>query len=99
MNLTNDDLQRLYKDLQEWIKDRLELIGLEQIVLGISGGKDSTVAAAICSKAIGADRVHGLLMPKGEDKNLSDGIEICESLGINYHVLDKIGRASCRERV
>lgn len=88
MKLTNDDLERLFKDLQEWIKAKLKEIGAEEIVLGISGGKDSTVAAAICSHAIGKDKVHGLLMPRGEDKNLSDGIEICESLGINYHVLD-----------
>lgn len=51
-------------------------------VLGISGGKDSTTAAALCVKALGADRVVGVLMPNGEQSDLADAYKVCEELGI-----------------
>ncbi len=51
-------------------------------VIGISGGKDSTVAAAILKKALGAERVIGVMMPNGEQADISDSIKVCETLGI-----------------
>lgn len=88
MKLTKKDLERLHKDLIQWIRERMDHIGAGQVVLGISGGKDSTVAAALCRDALGPDKVHGLLMPKGVDKNLGDGMQICEDLGIKSHIID-----------
>lgn len=57
-------------------------------IIGMSGGKDSTVAAALLKEALGPDRVFGVLMPNGEDKDLSLAIEICEYLGIQYRIID-----------
>ena len=51
-------------------------------VLGISGGKDSTVTAALCVKALGKDRVVGVMMPNGEQKDISDSKRVCEVLEI-----------------
>lgn len=88
MKLNANDLNRLEKDLTEWVRERCQLIGADQLVLGISGGKDSSVGAAICARAIGKENVHGLLMPSGNDKNLKDAMTLAEDLGINYHIID-----------
>lgn len=57
-------------------------------VIGISGGKDSSVVAALCVKALGADRVIGVMMPNltmGSD--LDDAIELCSLLGIKHYTV------------
>lgn len=54
----------------------------EKAVIGISGGKDSTVAAALCVKALGKENVIGVLMPNGEQKDINDSRKVCEFLGI-----------------
>lgn len=54
-------------------------------VIGISGGKDSTVAAALLVRALGKDRVVGVMMPNGEQADLADAQRVCTILGIpNY---------------
>lgn len=57
-------------------------------VIGISGGKDSTIAAAVLVEAIGADRIIGVLMPNGEQKDISDSLEVCNLLGIDYYIIN-----------
>ena len=52
-------------------------------VIGISGGKDSTIAAALLVRALGADRVIGVMMPEGEQKDIADSREVCQLLGIH----------------
>lgn len=77
-----------YVDLKDrciaWIKDWFEPFGPEACaVLGMSGGKDSTVAAALCAQALGRERVIGVAMPQnGQGINGAD--EICAYLGIRY---------------
>lgn len=51
-------------------------------VLGISGGKDSTVAAALCAEALGKDRVIGVLMPNGIQGDFEDSLKVIKTLGI-----------------
>lgn len=53
-------------------------------VIGVSGGKDSTVDAAICAKALGPDRVIGVLMPNGKQADLQDAVDVVNYLGIKY---------------
>jgi NAD+ synthase len=60
-----------------------ETRGFSKVVVGISGGKDSTVTAAICARALGADHVYGVMMPDGEQKDIADSIRVCEALGIH----------------
>lgn len=57
-------------------------------IIGISGGKDSTIAAAVLVEALGADRVVGVLMPNGEQKDISDSLEVCELLGIDHYTVN-----------
>lgn len=63
-----------------------------KVVIGISGGKDSSVCAAIACKAFGKENVFGVLMPNGEQKDISDSVKICELLGIKYATIN-IGEA------
>jgi NAD+ synthase len=56
-------------------------------VLGISGGKDSSVAAALCAEALGKDRVIGVTMPNGIQPDIDDSFRIIKHLGIrSYNV-------------
>lgn len=57
-------------------------IGAKKWVVGISGGKDSTVVAALDARIFGKDNVIGIMMPNGEQKDISDSIEVCKFLGI-----------------
>ena len=52
------------------------------MILGISGGKDSAVTAALCARALGRQNVYGVMMPDGEQNDIRDSEEICEALGI-----------------
>ena len=60
-------------------------------VIGISGGKDSTVTAKILCEAIGKERVIGVLMPNGEQKDISDSYRVCELLGIEHYEINISG--------
>lgn len=67
----------------EWIRDWFEINGKGcNAVLGISGGKDSSVVAALCQKALGRERVIGVLMPQGEQFDIDYSRELCDILGI-----------------
>ena len=57
-------------------------------VVGISGGKDSSVAAALCVEALGKDRVIGVLMPKGEQHDIDMAHLLVEHLGIRHYVIN-----------
>ena len=67
-----------------WIRDWFDRNGPTcSAVLGMSGGKDSTIAAALCAEALGADRVIGVAMPQN-GQGINDADKICKRLGINY---------------
>lgn len=71
-----------------WIRDWFEINGKGcNAVLGISGGKDSSVAAALCAEALGKDRVIGVTMPNSVQPDIADSFRIIEHLGIrSYNV-------------
>ena len=71
--------------LIEWIRKFTEETNAKGYVINISGGKDSTVVAALLVEAVGADKVFGILQPnKKKQKDLSDSIKVCKYLGIEY---------------
>ena len=71
-----------------WIKDYFTTSGGEKAIIGISGGKDSTVAAALCVEALGADKVIGVLMPQGNQKDIDDSLAVVARLKIQYHIIN-----------
>lgn len=77
-------------NITKWIRNQVPEGG--KAVVGISGGKDSTIAAALCVEALGADRVIGVLMPNTVQNDIDDSIRVCDLLEIEWHVID-IGNA------
>lgn len=66
-----------------WIRDFFEKNGKGcNCIIGISGGKDSSVVAALCVEALGKDRVIGVLMPNGEQSDIDVAQRLVEFLGI-----------------
>ena len=69
----------------KWIRDWFEANGKGcNAVIGISGGKDSSTVAALCVEALGRDRVIGVTMPNGVQKDISDSMMLIKHLGIRY---------------
>ena len=72
-----------------WIRGFFEKNGKGcNAVLGISGGKDSSVSAALCVEALGKDRVIGVLMPNGDQQDIDCSYALCKHLGIRYVVVN-----------
>lgn len=86
MKLTNENLKRLNTQLNKWIKEKMIDTGGTKAVIGISGGKDSSVVAALCVNALGRENVIGILMPDGIQKDIDDAIDLCNVLGISHVV-------------
>ena len=83
-------MRLITKNLINWIKDQFKDIPNGKAIIGISGGKDSTIAAALCVEALGADRVIGVLMPNGVQSDIKDSYAVCDYLGI-YKMVVNIG--------
>ena len=78
--------QKTKDECVAWIRDFFEKNGKGcNAVLGISGGKDSSVVAALCVEALGRDRVIGVLMPNGEQADISCAYKLVEHLGIRHY--------------
>lgn len=77
------DAHRVKNQIVEWIRNWFEENGRGcNAVLGVSGGKDSSVVAALCAEALGKDRVVGVLMPNGEQFDIDVSRALVEHLGI-----------------
>ncbi len=71
------------ENITAWIQQWFEENGPKaSAVIGLSGGKDSTIVAALLVRALGKDRVKGVMMPNGVQKDISDSIKAAEFLGI-----------------
>lgn len=75
--------ERIIKWIRDWFSENGD--GCNAIV-GISGGADSSVVAALCVEALGKDRVYGVLMPCGEQPDIGDSMKLVNHLGIKYHI-------------
>lgn len=87
MSSTEFDAKKTKDECVQWIRDWFEENGKDcNAVVGISGGKDSTVAAALCVEALGKDRVIGVLMPNLEQDDIEDSHAVCDFLGIKNYI-------------
>lgn len=83
------DAIKIKNECVEWIREFFLENGPDcNAVIGISGGKDSSVAAALCVEAIGKDRVIGVLMPCGEQADIDCAYKLCNHLGIKHFVVN-----------
>lgn len=83
------DAKTVKDECVKWIKNFFEENGAGcNAVVGISGGKDSSVTAALCVEALGKDRVIGVLMPQGEQHDIDMAYMLVNHLKIKYYVVN-----------
>ncbi len=84
------DLPKEIENIVEFIRLQLKNAGLKHLVIGLSGGIDSSLAAALSVQAVGKDNVTGFMLPyKGSHPDsLNHAKEVAEHLGIKYHVVE-----------
>ena len=79
------DAKKTKDEIVTWIRNYFRKNGSDcNAVIGMSGGKDSTIVAALCCEALGKDRVFGVIMPNTAMKDSDIAVEICEYLDIDY---------------
>ncbi|MBO7690709.1 MAG: NAD(+) synthase, partial [Clostridia bacterium] len=72
-------------EVVQWIRDYFAENGPNcSVVVGVSGGKDSSVTAALCAEALGPERVVGVLMPNGVQPDIQDSRDLVAALGIPF---------------
>lgn len=87
------DAKKVKDELVKWISDWFELNGNDcKAVVGISGGIDSSVVAALCVEALGKSRVYGVLMPNVTQNDIEDAYILCRHLNIRHRKIE-IGEA------
>ena len=83
------DVEKTKNECVQWIRDFFEKNGPGcNAVIGISGGKDSSIVAALCVEALGKDRVIGVLMPNGEQADIDMAKLLVEHLGIRHYIVN-----------
>ena len=91
MDMNYFDAEKTRDNLVAWIRNWFDKNGKDKrAVLGISGGADSTIVAGLCVRALGKERVLGVLMPNGDQKDIRDSYRVCEALDID-HIVVNIG--------
>jgi len=83
------DLDRVYEALVVGTRDYVRKNGFTDVVIGLSGGIDSSIVAAIAVDALGADHVHGVAMPSrySSQGSLDDAEKLATALGIDHRVI------------
>lgn len=86
----NFDAEKVANEVIDWVRTYFENNASPETkaVIGISGGKDSSVAAAVCVRALGRDRVIGVLMPQGEQADIAFSRLLVDTLGIKSYTIN-----------
>ena len=84
-----NDLDRVYRALVLGTRDYVRKNGFTDVVIGLSGGIDSSIVAAVAVDALGADHVHGVAMPSrySSQGSLDDAAALAKALGIDHRVV------------
>ena len=85
-----DDLEEIWQGLVVGLRDYVEKNNFKSVLLGLSGGIDSALVAALAADAIGADRVYGVALPSkySSDHSLSDAKDLASNIGLNYRIIE-----------
>jgi len=83
------DLEQIWQGLVIGLRDYVDKNNFKSVILGISGGIDSALVAALAADAIGADKVHAIAMPSkySSDHSLLDAKELASNIGLNYRII------------
>lgn len=85
----NFNAEKVKNDCVQWIREFFEKSGKGcNAVVGISGGKDSSIVAALCVEALGKDRVIGVLMPCGEQSDIDMAKLLVDTLQIKHYIIN-----------
>jgi NAD+ synthase len=88
--LSEDELEAYREHVTDFIESQVDAAGVDRVVMGLSGGIDSTLTSHLAVEAVGAENVHGLVMPSevNRDENMSDAERVAsELLDIEYDVV------------
>ena len=80
--------QLAFANIETHMKMWAELTNAKNFVVGISGGKDSTVVAMLLCAIFGEERVYGVMMPQWQQSDIKDSMDVCGILGIHQTVVD-----------
>jgi NAD+ synthase (glutamine-hydrolysing) len=85
-----DELAQIWQALVVGLRDYVVKNNFPSVVLGISGGIDSAVVAAIAADAIGPERVHGIALPSkySSDHSLTDAKALAMAIGLKYRIIE-----------
>ena len=87
--MDNFDAIKVKNNCVAWIRDWFEHNGPNcNAVIGISGGKDSSVVAALCVEALGRERVLGILLPQNLQSDINDSYAVVNHLGIKHKTIN-----------
>jgi NAD+ synthase len=89
IELSSAELETTREHIVEFVRDQIAAAGADGAVMGLSGGIDSTLTSHLVVEALGADSLHGLVLPASvsRDDNMSDAEAVAEALGIDYDVV------------
>ncbi|MDS0478567.1 NAD+ synthase [Natrinema sp. 1APR25-10V2] len=90
LRFSERELARQRDHITQFIRDRVDAAGADGVVLGLSGGIDSTLTGNLAVEALGPEDVHGLVLPAtvSSDGNMSDAERVAQDLEITYDVIE-----------
>lgn len=92
--MTESDALILADQITEWLRERIEETHADRFVMGISGGIDSAVVAGLCARAVGGDRVLGIIMPSSSiPDDALEAQKVIDAFGIKSLTIDLTGVA------
>ena len=85
-----DELEEVWQALVLGTRDYVRKNGFSEVVIGMSGGIDSSIVAAIAADALGPQHVHGVLMPSrfSTDHSVADAVALADNLGIDHRIIE-----------
>ena len=84
------DLEEIWQGLVVGLRDYVEKNNFKSVILGLSGGIDSALTAALAADALGSNRVYGVALPSkySSEHSLADAKELAINTGLNYRIIE-----------